>query len=357
MRLPVKPRVFISHSHKDEASYSSLCLALDSSGVSRWDVSKLKLGKSLSDGLRKAITECEICIFLATKRSINSSWCLAELGAFWGAKKKVIIYQAEPDIEKSDIPPQFQGDLWTSDARKLLNALDVPDSESVKRTPYGLATDIGPIKVQVSFGKIEEFDCSDDNCLVALPANEYFDDECIHDKRSSLGAFMQHHFKERIQDIQDLVRDSLKDEPKEIVNKKPTETAASYGVGKCVYLNAPMSTNLRVAMVSVTTQRANEGLKADASYIYKAASSLLQLMANNRLSRLHVPILGSGHGGLRQEVSLMCMLIAFGELSRKTWHNLKEVNIVVYRRDSNSKPSVSETDVEEYLHFAEKHLK
>ena len=353
----MKPSVFISHSHKNEASYSSLCLALDSSGVSRWDVSRLTLGRSLSDGLREAINECEICIFLATKRSIKSSWCLAELGAFWGAKKKVIIYQAEPDIEKSEIPPQFQGDLWTSDAKKLLNALDIPDSGSVKRIPSGFITNLGTTTVQVSFGKIEELDCSDDNCLVALPANEYFDDECIRDKRSALGAFMQHHFKESIPDIQDLVRDSIKDEPHEIVNKKPTETGASYGVGKCVFLNTPMSSNLRVAMVAVTTQRANEGLKADASYIFTAASSLLQLMANNRLSCLHVPILGSGHGGLRQEVSLMCMLIAFGELSRKAWHNLKEVNIVVYRRDSNSQPSVSEIDVEEYLRFAEKHLK
>ncbi len=118
-----------------------------------------------------------------------------------------------------------------------------------------------------------------------------------------------------------------------------------------------MSSNLRVAMVAVTTQRANEGLKANASYIFAAVSSLLQLMANNRLSCLHVPILGSGHGGLRQEVSLICMLIAFGELSRKVWHNLKKVNIVVYRRDSNSQPSMSEIDVEEYLRFTEKHLK
>lgn len=353
----MKPSVFISHSHKDEASYSSLCLALDRLGVSRWDVSKLTLGRSLSDGLREAINECEICIFLATKRSIKSSWCLAELGAFWGARKKVIIYQAEPDIEKSEIPPQFQGDLWTSDAKKLLNALDFTDSGSVKRTPSGFVANLGITEFQVNFGKIEEFDCSDDNCLVALPANEYFDDECIHDKRSSLGAFMQHHFKESIQDIQDLVRDRLKDEPYEIVNKKPTETGASYGVGKCVFLNMPMSSKLRVAMVAVTTQRANEGLKADASYIFAAASSLLQLMVNNRLSCLHVPILGSGHGGLRQEVSLICMLIAFGELSRKAWHNLKKVNIVVYRRDSNSQPSMSEIDVEEYLRFTEKHLK
>ena len=68
-------------------------------------------------------------------------------------------------------------------------------------------------------------------------------------------------------------------------------------------------------MVSVTTQRSNEGLRADASYIFEAVRSLQQLMANNRLSCLYIPILGSGHGGLKQEISLACMLIAFGELN------------------------------------------
>lgn len=81
-------QVFISHSGEDKAAYSSLCLALDNSGVSRWDVSKLSLGKPLAERLRAAIEECDLCIFLATARSLESRWCLAELGAFWGAGKK-----------------------------------------------------------------------------------------------------------------------------------------------------------------------------------------------------------------------------------------------------------------------------
>ena len=105
-------------------------------------------------------------------------------------------------------------------------------------------------------------------------------------------------------------------------------------------------------MVSVTTQRSNEGLRADASYIFEAAKSLHQLMANNRLSCLYVPILGSGHGGLKQEISLICMLIAFGELHHKYGHNLKEVNIIVYRHSNDSLPSISEKNIEDSLNFA-----
>lgn len=115
--------VFISHSHQDEPLYSTLCLALDGAKISRWDVGTLKSGDSLSDQLRMAIEQCELCIFLATKRSLESKWCLAELGAFWGAGKKVIIYLADPDINENGLPPQFQGNLYAKTAIQLVNSV------------------------------------------------------------------------------------------------------------------------------------------------------------------------------------------------------------------------------------------
>lgn len=349
-------QVFISHNHADKAAYSSLCLALDSLGVSRWDVLDLALGKPLAEGLRDAIQECHVCIFLATARSIESKWCLAELGAFWGAGKKVIIYHADPEIEESQLPPQFLGNLWTSDAKQLVNAIKRSDSGRVQKTKNGYCTWLNSMTINVCLGGIETFDYSGDDCLVALPANEFFDDDCIHDIRSSLGAFMNHYFKDDISKIQSLVSDALKNEPSKNVNKKPKETAPSYGLGKCVFLNSPLSSNLRVAMVSVTTQRADQGLRAGAAYLFEAAESLQCVMANNRLTRLYLPILGSGYGGLRGEVSLICMLIAFGELHRKYGHKLKEVNIVVFKRSENHPPSISEANIEYALDFVTRFL-
>ena len=98
-------RVFISHCHKDKAVYSALCQALDNSGVSRWDVSKLAVGKPLADGLRDAIESCDDCVFVATPRSLESRWCLAELGAFWGAGKRVILFIADPEVSAQELPP------------------------------------------------------------------------------------------------------------------------------------------------------------------------------------------------------------------------------------------------------------
>ena len=123
-------RLFISHSHKDEAIYSPLCLALDAAEIPRWDVSSIPAGSSLAEDLRIAIESCDICVFLATERSIESPWCLAELGAFWGAAKRVIIYIADPELDDSRMPPQFQGSLWVNSASQLIEALQTAKQES-----------------------------------------------------------------------------------------------------------------------------------------------------------------------------------------------------------------------------------
>jgi hypothetical protein len=152
------------------------------------------------------------------------------------------------------------------------------------------------------------------------------------------------------------VKNALVNVPSEEVEKKPGEAASSYGVGRCVFLDRPLSSRLRIAMVSVTTQPADVGLRANAAYVFEAAGSLQRVMANNRLTRLRIPILGSGHGGLQGEVSLLCMLIAFGDLHRKSGHNLKELNIVVFKHSENDAPSISEVSIRRALDFTSRFL-
>jgi hypothetical protein len=124
--------IFVSHSQQDEAAYSNFCLALDGRDIKRWDPATMAVGESLADQLRQAIRICEACVFLATKRSVDSKWCMAELGAFWGTGKHVIIFLADPEISEEQLPHQFQGNLWTRDARRVLEAIQalstmVPD--------------------------------------------------------------------------------------------------------------------------------------------------------------------------------------------------------------------------------------
>jgi hypothetical protein len=48
---------------------------------------------------------------------------MAELGAFWGAGKQVIIFLADPEVSEAQLPAQFQGNLWTRDARRVLETI------------------------------------------------------------------------------------------------------------------------------------------------------------------------------------------------------------------------------------------
>ncbi len=316
----------------------------------------MSAGQKLARQLREAIDQCDVCIFLATPRSIRSGWCLAELGAFWGAGKKVVIYVADPTVEETDLPPQFNGDLWTNNANKVIAAVEGVRFGRVERTSNGYKTALGSVSIDVSFGKIEEADV-DDCTLMALPANEYFDDECIHDRNSALGSYMQHFFTDKIADIQNIVQASLSDKRSESVEKKPGEFAESYGVGECVYLDQPFESEHRIAMVSVTTQRKDLGLQAAPAYIFDAAEALCHLMANSRLTRLCVPILGSGHGGLKPEISLVCMLVAFGELAQKpAGRHLRDLNIVIYRAAAGATPIVGEASVRRALDFVSRNI-
>jgi len=115
--------VFISHCHRDVGIYTSVCYSLDNEHIPRWDVALLKPGSSLADQLRIVIEQCEVCIFLATGNSVKSTWCLAELGAFWGAGKTVIIYLADATLTEAKLPVQFRGYLTVNDTPKLIKEI------------------------------------------------------------------------------------------------------------------------------------------------------------------------------------------------------------------------------------------
>lgn len=145
--------VFISHSSKDEAVYSAICLALDGVGVERWEQESMTLGGSLASQLRLAIASCQVCIFIATRSSIESQWCLAELGSFWGSEKPVIIFLADPDLTDSVLPPQFKGNLMARNARDLVNAV----KSAIVQGDVRHADDIKFFETSAAFGTEDDW--------------------------------------------------------------------------------------------------------------------------------------------------------------------------------------------------------
>lgn len=127
--------LFISHDQEDQAPLSQLRLIAKLAGVECWSPAQMKAGILLREQLRTAIRECDVCLFLATRRSIGSSWCRAELGAFWGAGKRVVSLVQDPELTDLDLPPQLQGDLWTRNAEAALDAVREEVANARRRDP------------------------------------------------------------------------------------------------------------------------------------------------------------------------------------------------------------------------------
>lgn len=186
--------------------------------------------------------------------------------------------------------------------------------------------------ILVHFNKLEEIDKKSD-VVVVLPANEYFDDECIRDKKSSLGAYIDKNFKNQIDEFQKTVRDVLAEKsfPCVLQKKKGDEVFQnSYGVGTCLFLTRPIKSSENILLVSVTEQRAGLGLYSNIAFVYKAVNEIYKKVVDNRIRDVYIPLLGSGHGGLNKRVAFLTLVTAFAELMKKDG-KINSLNIVVYK--------------------------
>jgi CheY-like chemotaxis protein len=111
--------VFISHSFENGPEFENVTDVLDVRCVPYWNPAEILPGASLREQLRTAVERCSLCIFIATRKSIDSSWCGAELGAFWGAGKPIIVYLAEASLTDGELPQIVQGDVWERRISKI----------------------------------------------------------------------------------------------------------------------------------------------------------------------------------------------------------------------------------------------
>lgn len=128
--------VFISHSFENKPEFENVTDALDLRAVPYWNPAEIRPGASLREQLRAAVEQCDLCVFIATRSSIDSSWCGAELGAFWGAGKPIVVYVAEPSLSDDDLPQIVQGDVWERRIAKIADrAKEIIAQRSAARDP------------------------------------------------------------------------------------------------------------------------------------------------------------------------------------------------------------------------------
>src|SRR5262249_17574748 len=114
-------KVFVSHDFGDQPEFENVVEFLVLAQVPYWDPLEVKPGGFLGEQLRVAVNDCGGCIFVATHKSVESSWCGAELGAFWGAGKPIIVYLAESSLAEDQLPPIVRGDVWERKISRVVN--------------------------------------------------------------------------------------------------------------------------------------------------------------------------------------------------------------------------------------------
>lgn len=128
-------RVFISYDFADKEKFEDLAQAFAQRNVPIFDPRSMVGTSLLAAQLREAIRSCEACVFVATHQSVASAWCAAELGAFWGAGKGVVIYLADTSLAEDQLPKQFVGWLLVRSLFKVVNDIESLLSAQAPNSP------------------------------------------------------------------------------------------------------------------------------------------------------------------------------------------------------------------------------
>jgi hypothetical protein len=98
-----KPKLFVSYSSDDAAHLRDLDPLKRFTEL--WYDKEIVSGNIIAERLKDGINSCLACLFLQTKNSLRSTWCTAEVAAFWAAGKPVIIWEVDRDItSKAQLP-------------------------------------------------------------------------------------------------------------------------------------------------------------------------------------------------------------------------------------------------------------
>jgi hypothetical protein len=147
------------------------------------------------------------------------------------------------------------------------------DLTRVKESRGAFSTLVAGCEIRVVNGRLEEYSNADLHTAVVLPCNEYFDDKCVDDTRSALGAYVNSTFQGQVPQFVTLMTDECRKRlgPGSKEQKTEDEDAISYGVARCMLLTRPLGCDVTIALLSTTTQRVGQGLHSRISYLLRIA--------------------------------------------------------------------------------------
>lgn len=351
----VKPRVFVGSSkeHLGLAYAIQDCLAPDAD-VTVWTQGVFEVSKSALESLLTALDRMDYGVFVfapddvvtmrGKKMQAARDNVVFELGLFMGRMGRGHGFVVAPEGHNLRVPTDLLGTTpavyntsraATEPAAALATACNQiraiiarPSVGTVTRIEGGcrLLLQHGH-SIDVVTGTIQAVRPVPQNGVVVLPANTMFDDDCVSDPNSALGAYFQTHFKSRISEVQVLIRDQLH-------AIDPNPSTRNYPLGTTVYLDQPIGSGQRIAVTAVTEKVPGYGMRADTLSLVAALKGVMRLASERRLSEVWMPVMGTGHGNLEFSVALamIVMQLANGIL-REGYHAIHRAVVVVYDPD------------------------
>jgi O-acetyl-ADP-ribose deacetylase (regulator of RNase III) len=222
---------------------------------------------------------------------------------------------------------------------------------SIARSKDSVSTKIGQNSITVVLGRLETAAKDSSSSLIVLPANEYFDDQCINDPRSALGAFVQLRFPGRTSEFKEAIATKLSALPAEKALVSGTDRQG-YGLGTAVYLDHPLRESVHLLVAAATTERPGEGLRGDLVSLFTIARKANREAMANRLTNVFLPLIGAGHGSIKPSRALLTHLLAWSEILYQNPGQKIAVNIVVFRASEASNPEVSLDQAAQLLRVA-----
>jgi hypothetical protein len=115
-------QVFISYSSRNKNDRILLENYLKSNGVvTMWiDEEEIRPGEIISERIKDGVLKGSCCVLLLSQYSADSAWCMAEVGAFLGANKRIISYPIEPRCAK--IPAILEGIRFANNPEEVVKS-------------------------------------------------------------------------------------------------------------------------------------------------------------------------------------------------------------------------------------------
>ena len=349
----MKPRVFVGSSkeHLPLAYAIQVCLA-DDADVTVWKQGVFQLSQPSVDSLLSILDRLDYGIFvfapddLVTMRGKKMMSArdnvVFELGLFMSRLGKGRVFIVTPRGQSLHLPTDLLGiTAATYDPKRaetepipalalacnaIRGIITRPAAGTVTRIDGGFRLLLSPgHSIDLVTSPIQTASPDPDCGAVVLPANTSFDDACIHDRNSALGAYFQTHFGSHINEVQALIRDQLGGRQPDTGDHPP---------GTTVYIDRPLKTKHRILIVGVTEKMTGAGMRADTLSLIAAIKGVMRLASDKRIAELWMPVMGTGHGGLDFSVAMTMILLQLSNgILREGYHSIHRVIVTVHDPD------------------------